>query len=180
MTLKEGSMSLLDGEVVELGAWTYGMAPAQFPVDIPKQPTLPQITRLQDALSVLEQTECPLEHSFGGGMYMRKCSIPADTLVVGKMHRHAHPVLLVKGEATILTNNGMERISAPHQWISQPGAKRPVYTHTDCEFVTVHLSGEETDLAALEAAIIIPEAQIPYEETLRLEEFTEELQRMYA
>lgn len=157
--------------------------PLYTPVHVPEfrpAPSLPQIKRLQDAMAELPQVECPVTHQFGGGMYMRKCAIPAGSVVVGKMHRHAHPVLLVKGESTILTDKGMERICAPYEWISQPGAKRVLYAHTDCEFVTVHLSGEETDLAALEAEIIIPDAQIPYEESLALAEFTDELQRMYA
>ena len=75
----------------------------------------------------------------------------------------------------------MERIRAPHKWVSQPGAKRPVYTHTDCEFITVHLNPDDSeDLEALEADIIIPEALISYEEVAALAEFTDELQGVYA
>jgi hypothetical protein len=144
-------------------------------------PQLQQIKRLQDALADLPQVDCPLKHYFGGGMYMRKCTIPAGSVVVGKMHRHAHPVLLVKGEATINTDRGMERIRAPHEWISQPGAKRALYAHTECEFVTIHLDTDGLqDPEALEAEIIIPDAQLSHENQVALSDFTDEIQRVYA
>lgn len=180
-------MSLQEGYAVDYGVvMTYGAPECRdlAPLDLPKSPTLPQIKRLQDLVASVPQVPLEPEHSFAPGMYVRTLKIPAGTVVVGKMHRHAHPTLLTKGTATILTNNGMERISAPYQWISQPGAKRPVLTHTDCEFVTVHLNpGDTTDLDVLEAQIIIPEASIDYSEEKSLEalgQFTEELQAVYA
>ncbi len=172
-------MALMDGAVVELGTWTWGSP--SLPVELPTQPSLPQIKRLQDTLADLPQIALEPEHMFAPGMYIRTLKIPADSVVVGKMHRHAHPVFLLKGECTILTDKGMERIRAPHQWVGHPGAKRPLYTHTDCEFVTVHLNADDTqDLEALEAEIIIPEAQISYEEVAALSDLTDEIQRVYA
>lgn len=174
-------MSLLDGEVVELCSLRFGAAPETMPVELSKQPTLQQIKRLQDAIATMPQIPNEPQHLFAPGMYIRTLPIQAGATVVGKMHRHAHPVMLVKGEATILTNNGMERICAPHIWVSQPGAKRALHTHTECEFVTVHLNPDDTqDLEALEAEIIIPEALISYEEVQALPEFTDEIQRVYA
>ncbi len=148
----------------------------------PRNPTLGQIKRMQDALAELPQTECPVEHFFAPGMYMRKCSIPADTYVVGKMHRHQHPTMLVKGEATINTDKGMVRITAPHVWISQENAKRALLTHSDCEFVTVHLNPDDTqDIEQIEAFVIVPENQIPYDNhELALADFSGELQGVFA
>lgn len=158
---------------------SFDVTPRAAMPEVMPTPSLPQIRRLQATLAEMPQVDCPLEHFFAPGMYMRKCTIPAGTVVVGKMHRHQHPTMLVKGEATILTNKGMERIQAPYLWISQENAKRPVFAHTDCEFVTVHLNtGDTTDLDRLEAEIIIPEALTHEREAL--EDFTDEIQRMYA
>jgi hypothetical protein len=176
-------MSLQEGYAVDYGVvMTYG---ARHEVGLPLlTPTLPQIRRLQDLVASVPQVSLDPEHDFAPGMYVRSLKIPAGTVVVGKMHRHAHPTLLVKGEATILTNNGMERIRAPYRWISQPGAKRPVLAHTDCEFVTVHLNPDDTtDLEVLEDQIIVPEALIDYTEEgapEQIGQFTDELQAAYA
>lgn len=168
----------VDSYAVDYGTWTYGktqIAPAPTPA-----PTLPQIKRLQDALAELPQLDLPPEHLFTPGMYIRKLAIPADSVVVGKMHRHCHPVMLIKGKTTILTDNGMETMEAPQVWVSPAGIKRVLYTHTDCEFVTVHLNpDDETDLEKLEADIIIPDAQIDYSPAA-LGQFKDELQEMYA
>lgn len=154
---------------------TYGV-PA-----IPK-PELAQIQSLQDQLATLPQIECEPEHLFAPKMYVRRLPIQAGAVVIGKMHRHSHPVMLIKGETTILTDKGMERISAPHVWISEPRAKRVLYTHTDCEFVTVHLNEtDERDLDVLEAEIIIPEPQVALPEQQKaISEFADALQAVYA
>lgn len=125
----------------------------------PRQPTMPAMKRLQSFLAPMPQVEMEPRHFFADGMYGRVLPIPAGTVVVGKIHRHEHLVALIKGEATINTDRGMERITAPHVWVSKAGAKRALITHTDCEFMTAHLNPDNTrDLDALEADIIIPEA----------------------
>ena len=123
---------------------------------LPQQPTREAVCRLQDHLATLPQIETKLTHYFAPGMYGRELFIPADSIVVGKIHRHQHITMLIKGEATINTDKGMERIAAPYVWISQVDAKRALVTHTDCIFFTVHASNE-TDLEVLEAELIEPE-----------------------
>ena len=124
-------------------------------------PTLAQIKAMEAALAPLPQVECPVEHFFSPGQYTRKCSIPADTYVVGKMHRHQHPTFLLSGTVQINTDRGMEEITGPHIWISQENAKRALYTVTDCVFATVHLNPTDTqDIEAIEAEVIVPDGLI--------------------
>src|SRR4249919_1817233 len=168
---------------VDLGTWTYGAelsVPAEsFPVQLPKVPTLGQIKRLQDVIAECPQVECPVEHLFAPGMYVRQCSIPAGSIVVGKMHRHQHPVFLLAGSVQINTDRGMETITAPHSWISQENAKRALHTLTDCVFATVHLNPTDThDLDAIEAEVIVPEALIDYDPQQSLADFANELQEV--
>jgi len=146
----------------------------------PKQVSREQVERLQDFLAQFPQIPNEPRHWFADGMYGRELPIQADAFVVGKIHRHEHFTLLLSGEATINTDKGMERITGPHIWVSPPGAKRALYTHTDCVFFTVHLNQDNTrDLEAIEADVIEPESLLAQDAPM-LAEFASELQGVYA
>jgi hypothetical protein len=166
--------------VYDLGTWTYGRKEV-VPFEMPKHPTLGQIKRLQDAVGTLpNQIEFKPEHYFAPGMYLRELAIAGDSVVVGKMHRHEHLVMLVSGEATVWTDKGMERITGPKVWKSPAGVKRALYTHSDCLFYTMHAT-DETDLEVIEADTIIPEAQIEYSpQPTEQAALTNALQGVYA
>ena len=119
-------------------------------------PSIPDLQRAQEFLADLPQVELTPVHYFAESVYGRELFIPADTVVVGKIHRHEHLVMLMSGEATINTERGVERIVGPKTWVSPVGTKRILYTHTDCTFFTVHVTSTR-DLDALEAEIIEPE-----------------------
>ena len=80
----------------------------------------------------------PLRHSFADGQYIRQMSNPAGVFIVTKIHNKNHPFFLMKGEMTIFSEDGLERISAPYQGITKAGTKRAMYAHTECIFITVH------------------------------------------
>ncbi len=123
----------------------------------PPQPAMAFIREMQARLATLPQVELPPVHHFAPGVYVRELAIPADTFVVGKLHRHDHIVMLIQGEATILTPDGViSHLKAPAIWLSKAGVKRALKTHSDAIFVTVHPTNE-TDLDAIEADVIVPE-----------------------
>ena len=95
----------------------------------------------------------PLKHSFADGCYIREVFNPAGELLVTKIHKKKHPYFLMKGTMSILTENGVEKISAPHNGITIPGTKRIIYTHTDCVFITVHVT-DKTNLEEIESEVI--------------------------
>ena len=80
----------------------------------------------------------PLTHTFADGQYIREMFNPAGLLLVTKIHNRNHPFFLLKGEMSIFSQDGVERISAPYYGITKVGTKRAIYTHTECIFVTVH------------------------------------------
>lgn len=97
---------------------------------------------------------CPLKHSFAPGIYVRQISIPAGTLIVGKIHKHEHPNFLLEGKVLVLTESGgVEELEAPLSIISPAGTKRLVYAHTDVVWTTVHAT-QETDLEKIEEETI--------------------------
>lgn len=139
----------------ESGAVRFEATPWDGAITLP-QPTREQVTQIQSELAAFPQVELTPKHYFAEGMCVRELFIPAETLVVGKIHRHQHVVSLLSGRCRINTDKGVEDITGPHTWISPAGAKRALRTYTDCLFLTCHAT-DETDLDALEAEIIEPE-----------------------
>tara|TARA_R100001594_G_scaffold138808_1_gene182679 strand:+ start:7626 stop:8231 length:606 start_codon:yes stop_codon:yes gene_type:complete len=95
----------------------------------------------------------PVKHSFADGCYIREIFNPAGELLITKIHKKEHPFFLLKGKMSILTENGVEHLEAPHYGITKPGTKRIIYTHTDCVFVTVHAT-EKKDIKEIEKDVI--------------------------
>lgn len=119
-----------------------------------------EIQQFQTALAKIpgayfgDTDNCPLRHSFGGGMYMREIFIPKGHLVVGKIHKHTHPNFLLKGKVLVITEGeGKQQLDAPLALMSQPGTKRVVLALEDTWWVTVHKT-ESTDLAEIENEVI--------------------------
>lgn len=91
----------------------------------------------------------PLKHIFGDGLYVRDLTIPKNTLVVGKIHRKRTLNILLKGEITVLTEEGVKRLKAPLYFISPAGSKKVGYTHEETVWINVHAT-QETDLKKIE------------------------------
>jgi len=109
----------------------------------------------------------PVKHSFADGCYVREIFNPAGELLVTKIHKKEHPFFLMKGKMSILTEEGVKHIQAPHHGITKPGTKRVIYTHTDCVFVTVHAT-DKTNVAEIENEVIAKDFNDP---AISLEEF---------
>jgi len=86
----------------------------------------------------------PLKHNFVGGCYIREVYNPANMLIITKIHKKEHPFFLMEGSMSILTENGIETISAPHNGITKPGTQRVIFTHEPCRFITVHATTAKT------------------------------------
>ena len=103
----------------------------------------------------LTADDFPLKHYFAPGVYVREMLLEKDRVVVGKIHRHDHIAMLIKGRAVVVSEQGRIEIEAPHIWNSKRGEKRAVYAIEDCIFVTVHPT-DETDLEKIENDVIAP------------------------
>jgi len=86
----------------------------------------------------------PVKHTFAGGCYIREIFNPAGLLLVTKIHKKKHPFFLMKGKMSILTEDGVKTIEAPHNGVTPPGTKRVIFTHEDCVFITVHATDKQT------------------------------------
>lgn len=111
------------------------------------------IVELQKEAAKLPQAQLFTEHFFADGMYARVLFRPADTLIVGKVHRREHLYIIASGEVTVIGNGVKERILGPRVIVSSPGTKRAVYSHTDATCITVHRT-DERDLDKIEAELV--------------------------
>lgn len=86
----------------------------------------------------LPQREIKTIHHFSNRVYAREIHIPADTYVIGEIHKFENFNILSKGRITVLTEEGMKTVEAPFAVVSPPGTKRAAYAHTDCVWTTIH------------------------------------------
>ena len=116
------------------------------------------ILTLEDAMKShpgnFDANVLPVIHHFAPGVYVREFHLPAGIAVTGKIHKHQHVAMLIKGKAALSSEFDAPQImEAPYIWISQPGVKRVVMGIEDAIFVTVHPT-ELTDLEQIENEVI--------------------------
>ena len=96
---------------------------------------------------------CPLKHTFVDGAYIREITMPKGMLLTSKIHKICHPYFVLRGDVSVLTEEGVKRIKAPYSGVTQPGTKRVLYMHEETVWTTVHVT-KETDLEKIEKEII--------------------------
>ena len=74
-------------------------------------------------------------------------------MLVTKIHKVEHPFFLLKGEMSVLSEEGEMHITAPYYGVTPIGTKRVIVAHTDCTFVTVHPTNK-TSLEEIEDDLI--------------------------
>jgi hypothetical protein len=84
------------------------------------------------------RAELRVENHFSLGVYARSLYIPADTIVVGKIHKYENLNILAQGDISVLVDNEIVRIRAPFVVVSPPGTKRIAYAHEDTVWITIH------------------------------------------
>jgi len=99
-----------------------------------------------------------LTNHFAPGVYARQFDLPEGSMVVGKIHKHAHLNILMEGTVKVASEFHTEVFAAPRIWVSEPGIKRAVYTLRDAIWITIHPNPEdETDLYVIEEEVIAPD-----------------------
>jgi len=105
----------------------------------------------------MEQTECPVEHSFEGQLYVRDMHIPAGTLFLGRAHRYGHMCQLLQGSIILIEESRRTHLEAPYEMFTTPGYQMVLYAITDVHGRTVHPNPDGSrDTQALEADIFEP------------------------
>lgn len=104
-------------------------------------------------LRMPNQIECPVEHIFAPGVYCRKLTMPAGSIVLGHEHLTEHLNIATRGRAIVLIDGVRKRITAPFTCVSAPGSRKIAYVLEEMEWLTIHPT-TETDVEKLEAMLI--------------------------
>lgn len=86
----------------------------------------------------VQPLDLPPVHRFCDGLYCRELFMPAGSIVVSRVHKHDNIAIISKGDVSVYTEHGLERITAPHCRVTGPGTKRLLYNHEDTIWTTVH------------------------------------------
>lgn len=80
------------------------------------------------------------EHIFAEGLYARRTrTLPADMIMITKVHKKQNILVTLKGTCTVFDQDGNRKIVGPGEvFITEPGTQRAVYCHDEVEWLTVH------------------------------------------
>lgn len=112
--------------------------------------TLPQCT--------VKHYFTPQDEKFGSYTYAREMTIPTDTVIIGKIHRHRHLNIISQGKVSVITEHGPKHYTAPCTFVSEMGTKRAVHAKEGTIWTTIHTVsyGSEEHLDKIEAEVIAP------------------------
>lgn len=98
---------------------------------------------------------CPLNHRFTDGLYVREIFMPAGTLITSKIHKTQHQYFILKGAVSVWIDDDEEAyLEAPYIGVTEPGTRRVLYIHEDCIWATVHANPENENEIEIEDRII--------------------------
>lgn len=108
---------------------------------------------MQQEGSVKGDGPAEIKHYFAPGLYCREMFVPADHLLVGKIHKTKHICILSKGKVTVANGVETNTYEAPATIVSEIGAKRAIYAHEDSVWTNIH-STQLNDPEEIEKEII--------------------------
>jgi len=103
---------------------------------------------IESMMLTADQVDCPVQHHFGPGIYIREVFMPAGTYVMGHAHKCEHMNVMLKGKMAVIVNGEAKVIEGPCIFIGQPGRKF-AYIIEDTIFQNIYAT-TETDIEKLE------------------------------
>lgn len=103
---------------------------------------------------ISEGPDCPVQHIFEPGVYIREMFIPAEMLFIGRPHTFGHRCELVSGKIMLITEEAKTHMEAPAELWSKPGFMMCLYAKTEVIGRTYHPNPDERrDTDAMESEI---------------------------
>jgi quercetin dioxygenase-like cupin family protein len=109
---------------------------------------------IEAALKQMPQVEVPLRHCFGNKVYVREMTAPKGSILIGKMHKFKQVNIVIKGDISVLTEDGWKRLKSGDMFESPAGIKRAGFTHEDTVWTTI-CGTEETEVNKAEDELTI-------------------------
>ena len=97
------------------------------------------IEDFEDATLDIEQADIPVEEYMHGGMYARKITIPANTVLTGQIYKFDHFEIMAYGDITVSDDRGnTKRLTGFNLIPANAGKKRIARTHEETVWITFH------------------------------------------
>jgi hypothetical protein len=112
-----------------------------------------KIERLQEVMLACPQVEIDVEHFHAKGLYARQGVIKKGTVLVGHIKKISHLNIVISGDISIYTEEGIQRITGPATMVSAPGTKRVGYAHEDTTWITI-IATDEVDVDKIEEQVL--------------------------
>lgn len=98
--------------------------------------------------------DCPVNHYFTEGNYVRETTMPAGALITSKIHKTQHTYFVMKGKAIVWIDGVEHLIEAPYIGITEPDTRRVLYILEECTWATSHPNPENENVEQIEERII--------------------------
>ena len=120
-------------------------------------PTAPftetDVEKLEAAFLKEEQSDCPVRHHFGPGVYIREVTLPANSYIIGHRHNSPHLNVMLEGRLTLINADGTHtELVAPQTFVA-PAGRKIAYIHETVRWQNIYAT-EETDVEALENQLL--------------------------
>lgn len=97
------------------------------------------------ALEEYALVECKTEHFFVPGFYIRKCTMPAGSMVISCIHRQLHPFTVERGHCRVWTQGeGWKEYKGGDCGITTPGTQRVLVMLEETAWTTFQRSDKKT------------------------------------
>jgi hypothetical protein len=110
------------------------------------------LAELEQRMLECPQVDCPVNHHFSSGIYIREVTLPTGSLVMGHSHNQACMSILVKGTMLVVIDGVTQQLEAP-MIFTTPKGRKLAYIVDEVVFQNVFPT-DETDVAVLEAKLI--------------------------
>ena len=96
------------------------------------------IEAMETVMLEQDQVDVPVISNNINGMYTRQIMIPRDTLLTGRVHIEDYVDIMLSGDISIATPDGVKRYTGYNVFHGKAGRKRAGYAHEDTHWITVH------------------------------------------
>jgi len=79
-----------------------------------------------------------------GKMYARELFMPANSVIMGKIHLNEHFVFIAFGDVVVATDETVVRYTGPQTFIGKPGSKRVLHVLQDTLWTAIHVTDAHT------------------------------------
>jgi hypothetical protein len=111
-----------------------------------------KVNRLHALMMNYPTLDLPSEHTVTDGLYSRRTSAKAGTILLSETHNKEHQFVMTEGSQTIVSEDGIVTIRAPFCGTTKPGTRRIVIINEDTTMITFHPT-KQTDIHLIESEI---------------------------